>query len=57
MRRSCDLSRPKLVEHATRNRANARRREAGVRNLKKHLEKLYRKAALKLVQVIDPVAR
>jgi len=26
-------------------------REAGVRNLKKHLEKLYRKAALKLVQV------
>lgn len=26
-------------------------REAGVRNLKKHLEKVYRKAALKLVQV------
>jgi ATP-dependent Lon protease len=26
-------------------------REAGVRNLKKHLEKMYRKAALKLVQV------
>ena len=26
-------------------------REAGVRNLKKHLEKIYRKSALKLVQV------
>ena len=26
------------------------RREAGVRNLKKHLEKIYRKIALKLVK-------
>ena len=26
------------------------RREAGVRNLKKHLEKIYRKVALKLVK-------